>query len=149
MPGPLVDCYVLAPERSAAVASLFLERFLPKRVPLFDSLDPSEVLGLPADSSLSDVLEHLEAQADTQYSMYWRNALEEPPYYGLLAFTADGALILGLSPCADDRMSEAERWIEAMKESTVSDTAYWGVEEPPVETSSEFRSRAEATKSAL
>jgi hypothetical protein len=133
---------VLAPERSAALANQFLDQFLPERVPAFDILDPIEVLCLPANSSLSDVLQYLEAETNTNYSMYWRNAREESPYFGILTFTADGALILGLSPGADDQMSEAERWIEAMKEFTVSDLAYWGVEESPVGTSSEFRERA-------
>jgi hypothetical protein len=105
-------------------------------------LDPVEVLELPANSSLSDVLEYLEAEPNAQYSMYWSNARGESPYCGILVFTADGALILGLSPCTGDQTSEAERWIEAMKEFAVSDLGYWGVEEPPVGTSREFRGRA-------
>ena len=142
MPGPLIDCYVLAPARSAALARQFLDKFLPNRVPSFDAMDPVDVLGLADDSSLSDILESLAAQPTTAYSMYWRNAEEEPPYAGLLAFTGDGALILGLSPCEDDRVSEAASWIELMKQFADTDLAYWGVEEAPAESSSSFRRRA-------
>jgi hypothetical protein len=43
----LNDCYVLAPRRSADVASEFIMRFVPRREPAFAPEDPSEVLDLP------------------------------------------------------------------------------------------------------
>jgi hypothetical protein len=33
MAGPLFDCYVIAPDRTAAFAARFLDEFLPERAP--------------------------------------------------------------------------------------------------------------------
>jgi hypothetical protein len=55
MPGPLIDCYVLAPQPSANLARRFLEHFLPQREASFDPSDPIDVLGLTAGSSIRDV----------------------------------------------------------------------------------------------
>ena len=141
MPCPLIDCYVLAPQRSADLARRFLDYFLPQREASFDPNDPIDVLGLPSGSSISDALDFLEQHANVGYSMYWRNTLDRAPYHAFLAFTSDGCLILGLSPCEDDRETEADRWVEEMKRFAAARHGFWRVEEAPPLNREEFQQR--------
>jgi hypothetical protein len=138
MPGPLIDCYVLAPERSAKLAMAFLDRFVPDRDPSFDPNEPSEVLGLPKGTFLDDVLSFLETNKDSEYRMYWSNSEKQEPYHALLAFNADSSLVLGLSPCVDDKESTAIEYLKLMKDFAGTNSSIWGVEMPPPASCEEF-----------
>src|SRR5262245_11208705 len=116
MPGPLYDCYVLAPERSADLAERFLDHFLPDREALFDPGDPSEVLGIGRDWPVRDVLRFLDANPEHAYRMYWRNRKAARPFNAIVAFEADGSLILGLSPSYDNEPDVAHSVMVEMKE---------------------------------
>src|SRR5688572_9673285 len=103
MPGPLFDCYVLAPERTTKLVLEFLQRFLPEREESFVPEDPAEVLGLPRASSVEEALHHLEQHPSASYTFYWSNRLGGGPYHAIAAFNDDGSLVLGLSPATDDQ----------------------------------------------
>ena len=138
MPGPLIDCYVLAPERSATLAMAFLDRFVPHRIPLFDPEDPSEVLGLPKAIFLDDVLIFLETNRNCKYRMYWTNSDNQEPYHAILSFNADSSLVLGLSPCVDGKESTAFEYLKLMKYFAGASSSIWGVEMPPPASREEF-----------
>jgi hypothetical protein len=131
MPGPLHDCYVLPPRRSADLAERFLAHFLPDREPMFAPEDPAEVLGLNGGSTVPEVLRFLEANPGLSYTMYWQNKKNASPFYAIVAFGSDGSLVLGLSPSFDDDRQGAIAVLADMKEFAVAEFAYAGVEEPP------------------
>jgi hypothetical protein len=60
MAGPLIDCYVLAPNRTAVAVRSFLNEFLPNHQASLNENDPAEVLGLPMEVSLDAILDYLE-----------------------------------------------------------------------------------------
>lgn len=131
MSGPLFDCYVLAPTRTAATAMAFLDRFLPEREAAFESWDPADVLGVPTGASTGEIADFLEANSDVRYTMYWRHSEGRPPYFAMVSFTADGQLILGLSPCHDDDPDRARRAIREMMAAVSAEHGYVALEEAP------------------
>jgi hypothetical protein len=144
MPGPLYDCYVLAPRRSAQIAVQFLDYFMPERRPLFDAKDPHEVLGVPEDSTDEEVLRFLASNPSHAYSMYWSNRRDGRPYQAIVSFTEDGCLILGLSPAYDDEEALALQTLEQLKRFSESSLGYVGFEEPPAVSREAFVSRADS-----
>jgi len=142
MKGPLFDCYVLAPERTADVAMAFLDRFLPERVAQFEACDPSDVLGVPRGTSIPDVAVFLEVNPSVAYSMYWRHRAEDSPVVATLAFTADAQLILGLSCCYDDDPECADRTLGEMMAAVGAEYGYTAVEAAPALRRDDFIRRA-------
>lgn len=131
----LLDCYVLAPERTASVATRFLDRFLPCREESWDPDDPADSLGISPGHRFSELLEFLESQPTAEYTMYLRNTQSQQPGHAMLVWCSDGSLILGLSTAASGSGLLAEL------ESFTGQRGYCGGEEPPVASSAEFRSR--------
>jgi len=139
LPEALIDCYVLAPERSAAVATGFLERFLPQREPRWQPEDVARALGTAPGETEQQVMTRLQDHAGAAYRLYWRNPTGASPYYAIVAFNSDGSLVLGLS-LAD--ATEAGVCLVAMEEQVGSEFSYWTREEPPVGSEREFCARA-------
>lgn len=144
----LTDCYVLAPFRSAVLASRFADAFLPEREPSFDPNDPSEVLGVSRDLSLDELITGLSLDQNAEYRFYWRSNRLTEPQHAILAFNSDGSLVLGLSINLPEALSETElgtaigTWIERLRDyirscktpygaSPLPLRATWGVELPP------------------
>lgn len=138
----LIDCYVMAPERSADLAARFLQHFLPQRAASFAPEDPSEALGLPREVRVAQVLEHLQARRAESYSMYFRNLEECDPRHAAVMFNGDGSLFLMLSVDAGGGDAVANRFLLEMKQFASASHAYHGWEEPPVCDAREFRARA-------
>jgi DNA-binding transcriptional LysR family regulator len=138
MAGALYDCYVLAATRSADLAERFLNHFLPEREPSFAAEDPAEVLGVPESFTLPEVLQFLEAHREREHTMYWRNTRAESPFHAIVAFGADGGLVLGLSVPVDDDGAHASAVLTEMKAFASADHAYAIVDEPPVLCQSAF-----------
>ncbi len=101
--GPMGDCYVLAPDRSADFALAFLDTFVPSFEPTWEPGDPVDVLGVPPKHSLEDILIFFQYHTSRDYSMYLRNLEPRSPYYAILAYCEDGSLILGLSGDEDEQ----------------------------------------------
>ena len=134
MPG-YFDVYVMAWERTTGVANRFLDKFVPKREQSAvdyefpqHSEQPTTVI-----QSASEAIRHCEAHPDAAQSFYFRN-LGEGPAHGMLFFTADKGLILGLS--VDEHEDE---WLLRLKEHACSDVGYIAFEVPPAPTAAEFR----------
>jgi len=138
MPGPMNDCYVIAPSRSAYLALEFLKHFVPSHEPTWDETDPAEVLGVARNASLEDVLEFLEQNVEREYTMYLRNRESTSPYFAILAYLDDGALIFGLS--GDDEEQATLRMLDQL-ERFAGFRGYWGFEEPPAISREEFLAR--------
>lgn len=144
MPGPLYDCYVLAPRRSSEIAAQFLNHFMPERRPQFEATDPHQVLGVAQDATDEETLRFLESDPTRAYSMYWTNRRAGSPYNAIVSFTEDGCLILGLSPSYDDEEPLAIRALEQLKVFAESSLGYVGVEEAPALSRRAFVSRVES-----
>jgi hypothetical protein len=144
MSGPLFDCYVLAPQRTAEIAIAFLERFLPARDAQFEPSDPSDVLGLPRGVSTQEIVSFLEANPDVAYSMYWRRRGGDTSLFAILAFTADAQLILGLSSCRDDDPECAQETLEEIIDAVGAEYGYAAVEAAPAASREDFLRRVEA-----
>lgn len=147
----MIDCYVLSPVRSALVATRFLDSFLPDRERSFAASDPTEVLGLSSDAAFDKIYAYLVGNPQTEYTFYWRSTSSDDPRHAILAFNADGTLVLGLSvaspePETDDSIeSVAESWCGrlsvavATADSPMPPTLWGGELSPP--TRSDFASR--------
>ena len=135
MPGPLSDCYVLSPDRSAAAALRFLDEFVPERSLACEPDDASEVLSIPLGSSVADAMGFLGRHPDRSYLMYFRNTAERSPYFAILSYGEDGSLVLGLS--GDEDPAAASTLLRRL-ESFAGSMGYWSVEEAPAASRHEF-----------
>ena len=114
----MIDCYVLAPVRSAVLASRFPDEFLPDREPSFDTNDPIEVLSLSPDADFDIQCTVLGLNDAEEYTFYWRSIQETNPLHAILAFNSDGSLGLGLSllcPDGSDPESVVAPWLKRLQ----------------------------------
>lgn len=138
MSGPMSDCYVLSRERSAAAALAFLDAFVPQRSNCWDEDDPAEVLGVAPGPTFPELLRQLEVDRSLAYTLYFRNAADAAPYFAILAWCGDGALILGL--CGGEDAPAAEALLVEL-EAFSGTQGYWSLEEPPVDSTPAFLAR--------
>lgn len=134
MPG-FHDVYVLARERTAAVAVDFLKAFTPNHEQsaenyVFPQYSNQPVVVIDA---ASDAIMHCETHPKVAQSFYFRN-LATGPIHTMLFFTRDSGLILGLS--VEDREDE---WIAQLRGHADSKVGYIDFESTPPETVAEFR----------
>ena len=139
MSGPLSDCYVLAVSRSSADALRFLQTFVPDHTFQWDESDPSDVLGVSPGLTLPELTQFLEAHPQLSYSMYFRNNSGSAPYFAILSYCSDGALIYGL--CGDEPEASAMALLNRL-EAHAGSLGYWSVEEAPACSKQEFFTRA-------
>jgi hypothetical protein len=132
------DCYVLATERSARLATSFVSHFVPSHTATWNPDDPREVLGLKSGASLAEIFGFLQDNPEKEYTVYLRNTREGSPYYAILAFCADGSLILGLS--GDEDQTAATALLGQLEEFS-GGKGYWSIEEPPEVSSASFLER--------
>ena len=117
----MIDCYVLSPVRSAVLASRFPDSFLPTRELSCDPLDPSEVLGLPPESSFDELCTYLALNSSVEYTFYWRSTTTVDPLHAILTFNSDGSLVFGLSVACPEQVtdasieSSARPWIDRLR----------------------------------
>lgn len=96
--GVELEVYVLAGSRHAHVATQFLQRFLPTRRAASDeypfpefSTSPERVYGDP-----DELMRRLESSPDEAYAIYWDADEASTFRQGMLFFTRDAAMIVGL-----------------------------------------------------
>lgn len=140
---PEQNCiWVLAPQRSAILASRFLDHFLPQREATFAPEDPGEVLGLATDAAYDDVVVHLESAPSRGYCMIFNNMGDGDLLNAGILFNEDGSLFLTLSVDAKGGPEQAEHYLEIVADFAESELAYWGFEEPPPADADTFVERA-------
>lgn len=114
----LNDIYVLSPCRTADAAFSFLDAILPNRQSTRDEYwfpefsDAPEVVIRGANAAIEYAVKQ---SSETQW-VYFQNSLLTEPKIGMVVFTGDGGMILGVSIDAwpDDRKREEEsisRWL--------------------------------------
>jgi hypothetical protein len=142
------DVYVLANERSVALVEDFLDRFLPHRAPA------AADYGVPRFSEqprlvfrdVRNLLLYCEASPRESYAVYWNST---DPYGDTQAahvfFLEDGGMILGLSTARLNK-DEPERLLGVLREFAGSSAGYISCEEPPVDSSTEFRRLASSLR---
>ena len=119
----------------------FLDSFVPKREQSAVDYEFPQYSEQPTSvfESASAAIQHCEAYPDAAQSFYFRN-LGEAPAHGMLFFTADRGLILGLA--VDEQQDD---WLLRLKEHAGSSIGYIAFEEPPKDTVAEFEQRAAAS----
>ncbi|MGK3997616.1 hypothetical protein [Sorangium sp. So ce1024] len=137
--GPMVDCYVLSNVRTAAQARLFLERFLPERRELAAVYEIPYMTEQPSGSFISadDLMAYLESNPEQRYVIYWVSTDGGLVSYAIVAPTADGAMILGLS-CEDNSDEVVEALCRQLKEFTGAEDCLAELEMPPPASAKEF-----------
>lgn len=134
------DLYVLAPERTVAVAENFLGHFAPEREQASVDYCFPRYVELPqlVLESAEEAMHYCVSHPTEAQSFYFRNTNPEPAH-AMLFFTSDGGLILGLSVHED-----SDRWFDRLKEHTRCTIGYITHESPPVDTVAAFRVMATA-----
>ncbi len=101
--GPLTDIYVLASKRSRSLVEKFQsvwmvgfvesadEYYWPSAAN-YDQEKPTEIFHTAAP-----LLKKLLENPTEEYGIYWRNERDEMLTHGMMFFTSDGGLIMGLS----------------------------------------------------
>lgn len=143
----LMDIYVLAPERSAAMVERFLARFLPHRERADADYsvqlgwdDTAEVFGTP-----EELAAFCESQPDAEARAYWISRSDGDPCRAHVFFLPEGGLVLGLSVAACDQ-SAWDRWLAELRSFAGATHGYWTGECPPEDSVAEFVSVAQEAR---
>jgi hypothetical protein len=134
---PYADIYVLARSRDEATVTTFLDHFAPDREETQDEYTIPQNAGEPRMTlgSAAEVVSHCCLHPAETQSIYWRRVGDGDPAYGMVFFTSDGCLILGLSVAE----SNAQALLSELRKHTRSDYSYATVESPPPDSGAEFR----------
>lgn len=137
------DLYALAPDRTEATSDRFRSAWLRH----FE--ESAEEYEVPRNSdhpdsvytSVDDLIRMLAASPAEGHAVYWHNSQPGPILNGMLFFTTDGGLVVGLSIADED--ADAARQILSQLAATVGAAhGYATFEEPPPATTPEFLARA-------
>jgi hypothetical protein len=133
------DVYVLAPARTADAVDRFLARFAPERQESGSEYAVPQYADAPAHvfQRDGDLVRYCVAHPHEPHGLYWQCLGAADPAHAIAFFTADGALILGLSVMAD-----AERWLAELRAFTGSEAGCVLFEVPPPNTATAFRALA-------
>ncbi len=131
-----IEVYVLCKKRSTSLLEKFLNRFLPNRkeaaedysYPQYDE-NPEKIY-----SNISDLLKKLEMETLVDYSIYWNNITNCPPFTGMFFFTLDGGMIAGLA--VDEK--DAQIYLEKMRDFLDADYGYAIFESVPPNNTTDF-----------
>lgn len=143
------DIYVIQETRSKSHAIDFLNHFLPHRVESASEYLIPQYSDNPIQSfdNADELMEFLENNVQFNQSIYWRNTDEDSlNKHGMVFYTRDGNMILGISRDADmtggsDTKNEQE-CLKEMKAYFKTDIGYIDYENPPIDTYNEFVKRA-------
>ena len=140
MPGPLSDCYVLAPVRSREAVAALLDFFAPVRSPVWDTNEPPTQLagfeGVATEARLVDFLVRSSSLACTLYFRCIDPSVDPIAEHAVVSFNEDGSLILGLSG-----PETAGPAMLGLLEGLSEESGYWTVEEAPPLSRVDFRAR--------
>ena len=108
----LNDIYVLSPVRTADAAFRFLDAILPNRQSTCDEFSFPDLADVPetviegADAAIGYAAKH----PSEAHRVYFLNSMPADPRVGMVVFTGDGGMVLGVSIDAwpDDRQREEE-----------------------------------------
>jgi len=92
------EIYVLCRSRSKAVAIRFLDAFAGSRTQVAEDFPYPEFADEPEITYATplDLIERLENEHDSSYSIYWDCHSEDEPEQVMLFFTSEGRMIVGV-----------------------------------------------------
>lgn len=105
------EIYVLCRSRSKAVASRFLNAFGTSRKQVAEEYPYPEFADEPETTYMnpSDLIERLENDHDSSYSVYWDCHSEDEPDQVMIFFTSEGRMIVGIGGPTGSIESELEK----------------------------------------
>lgn len=138
----MIDQYFLVDRRDTAYVRAFLNKFMPEWTPVSDyylitTKDGEEEVD---SKNIDFVLSFYEHHETESYIIYLRNLLDDSYIsYAIIAYTADGKLILGCSVNGTpDYMWQQIRIHNDIKTWLGSPVSCMTVEEPPPDSAAEF-----------
>ncbi|MFN6103137.1 MAG: hypothetical protein ACK5EA_01605 [Planctomycetaceae bacterium] len=105
------EIYILCRSRSKAIADVFLDAFGKSRIqaaadyPYPEFADEPEIIY----KTPSELIERLEKDCDSSYSVYWDCQSVNEPEQVMLFFTSDGRMIVGIGGPKSSIESELQR----------------------------------------
>ena len=105
------EIYVLCRNRSKATADRFLNAFGTSRTQVAEEYPYPEFVPAPETTYInpSDLIERLEIDHDSSYSLYWNCHSEAEPDQVMLFFTREGRMIVGIGGPKGPIQSELEK----------------------------------------
>jgi len=139
-----IDLYVLAPERSEKVAQRFLETWLTGSVESASDYEFPQYSNEPSARyrSAAALIAKLIEQPHEPHAIYWQNPTDERVANGMLFFTSDGGMIVGLTIRTDDQ-AEAADFLLRLAATVNGQFGYMAFEQPPPDTIREFMAAVE------
>ena len=95
-----------------------------------------------------ELIDRLVAAPDQPHSLYWRNRRSAHELHAMLFFTTDGGLIAGLTVATADP-NRAGATLRRLAQSVDAHYGYATWEQPPPDTTSEFKTRARTAEIQL
>ena len=141
----MIDVYVLAPERSAAVVQRFRAAWLGGFEPAAEEYEVPQYADEPEAvfATPEEAIEWLLARPDEPHALYWHGPRGGEVANGMLFFTEDGGLIAGLS-VREEGPALAGR-LRSLADSVGAGYGYVVFEAAPPATAEEFRRAAAAS----
>ena len=135
----LTDLYVLASERSTLVAKNFKNIWLADFDEAASEYEFPQYTDEPLGvySSATDLIEKLIKNPNEPYSIYWNNPQNGSVSNGMLFFTSDGRLIIGIS-VKTDKPGEIANYLQKLSKAVHGKFGYSAFEEPPPDTVQDF-----------
>ena len=139
----LYDLYALADGRSHEVVRRFRDRWLTDCEPAADEYEFPQYSDRPdaVYSSPWELVDRLIAAPEQPHSLYWTNRRRGYERNAMLFFTTDRGLIAGLTVATEDP-DRAGATLRRLAESIGARFGYATWEEPPPDTTFEFKVRA-------
>jgi hypothetical protein len=134
-----LEVYALAPQRSEAVSDIFRSAWLDGFEESADEYEVPENSDRPEAiyTSVDDLIQRLVATPAEGYSVYWHNLRPGRIRSGMLMFTTDGALVVGLSIAGEDA-GEAARVLSELARTVGAEHGYVTSDERPPDTARDF-----------
>jgi hypothetical protein len=139
----LLDLYALAPARTEAISNQFRSTWLRRFKESADDYEVPQYADNPdvIYTSVDDLIRKLVASPMETHAIYWRNSQPGPIRHGMLFFTKDGSMIVGLS-VDEERSDHAKQLLCELATTIGAVHGYATIEEPPPDRTAEFLARA-------
>ncbi len=135
----LIDIYVLASERSNEIFDLFINSWMRGFIEVADEYEFPQYSEKPQAvySTYKKLVNKLMDAPQEPHSIYWRAPNKDIVKGGMVFFTSDCAMIVGVSIDSTD-MKQISRYLKKIADTVGGSAGYCAFEEPPPETVKEF-----------
>ena len=135
----LLDIYVLAAERSKEIFDHFTNSWLRGFIEVANEYEFPQYSGKPEAvySTFRELVDRLINAPQEPHSIYWRAANGGAVRSGMVFFTLDGKMIVGLSIDSDDA-KQISHYLQELADTVGGSAGYSALEEPPPETLEDF-----------